>query len=94
MRVSVDADLCSGCGCCVETCDVVFTHLDPAGQDVGVAHVKQDGRIFPAGVAADVPPDHEAAVILAAEECPGEIIAIEYTGTPGDRPIRSAPPRG
>lgn len=81
MTVSVDADLCSGCGCCVALCDSVFTHLDPDGHDVGVSHVQQHGRVLPPGAAADVPPEHESAVIVAAEECPGEIIGIEYTGT-------------
>lgn len=93
MTVSVDADLCSGCGCCVALCDSVFTHLDHDGHDVGVSHVQQHGCVLPSGVAADVPPEHEAAVILAAEECPGEIIGIEYTPTfDADRHHRVGPP--
>jgi ferredoxin len=79
MTVSVDADLCSGCGCCVALCDSVFTHVDPDGHNAGASHVQQQGRVLPSGAPADVPPEHEAVVILAAEECPGEIIGIEYT---------------
>ncbi|MGH2556147.1 MAG: ferredoxin [Actinomycetota bacterium] len=71
MTVSVDADLCSGCGCCVALCGSVFTHLDPEGHDVGVSHVQQHGSVLPPGAAADVPPEYEAVAILAAEECPG-----------------------
>jgi hypothetical protein len=48
--------------------------------------------VLPPGAAADVPPEHEAAVILAAEECPGEIIWIEYTGTFDGSAYRIRPP--
>ena len=92
MTVSVDADLCSGRGCCVALCDSVFTHLDPDGHDVGVSHVQQQGCVLPSGATADVPREHEAAVILAAEECPGEIIGIEYTGTFDGSADRIGPP--
>jgi ferredoxin len=76
MRVSVDADLCSGRGCCVALCPDVFTHLGPEGDDVGVSHVREGTRILPPAETAVVPPEHEAAVVRAALECPGEIIAL------------------
>ena len=92
MTVSVDADLCSGCGCCVAQCDSVFTHLDPEGYEVGVSHVQQHGTVLPPGANADVPPEYEAAVMLAAAECPGEIIQIGNTGSSPDRRDRMGPP--
>ncbi|MGH8993633.1 MAG: ferredoxin [Acidimicrobiia bacterium] len=92
MTVSVDADLCSGCGCCVALCGSVFTHVDPEGHDVGVSHVQQHGSVLPPGAAADVPPEYEAVAILAAEECPGEIIMIGYTDSSTDRRNRIGSP--
>ena len=76
MRVSVDADLCSGCGCCVALCPAVFTHLGAQGEDVGVSHVIEGTRVLSPGETAVVQPEQEAAVVRAALECPGEIIAV------------------
>jgi ferredoxin len=74
VNVWVDSDLCSGCGKCVEAAPEVFVHID------GLSHVKQaTGAILGSMVVATVPVKHEAAVIYAAEECPGEIIMIEIT---------------
>jgi ferredoxin len=39
VEVSVDAELCSGCGTCEEICPAVF-HVDEA---VGVSHVMDPG---------------------------------------------------
>ncbi len=76
LEVWVDADLCSGCGCCVARCPQVFTHVGPEGIDVGVSHVLDGRRVLPSGEAAVVPAELEAAVIIAALECPGEIITL------------------
>ncbi|KPJ48328.1 ferredoxin [candidate division TA06 bacterium DG_26] len=61
MRATVDADLCTGCELCVETCPDVF---EMEG-DVAVAKVD------------DIPEDAEECAKQAAEECPVEAINIE-----------------
>lgn len=61
MRVSVDADLCTACELCVETCPDVFEI------EGDTAVVKVD----------DVPEDAEDCARQAAEECPVEAITIE-----------------
>lgn len=61
MKVSIDEDLCTGCGLCEETAPDVFEMPDE------IAKVKIDV----------VPSDSEDAVRQAAEECPVECIAIE-----------------
>ena len=61
MKVSIDEDLCTGCGLCEETAPDVFEMPDE------IAKVKVDV----------VPADSEDAVRQAAEECPVECIAIE-----------------
>jgi len=63
MKVTVDPDLCSGCGLCVDTCPEVF-ELD---EEENVAQVLVD----------EVPEDAEEYVQQAAEECPCEAIEIE-----------------
>ena len=78
MKVSVDADLCSGCGCCVATCAAVFTHRDEEGTDVGVCHVRDGSRVSRSAELVEVPGEQESAVLAAARLCPGEIIAV-YT---------------
>jgi len=85
MRVSVDADLCSGCGQCVATCPSVFTHRDEHGADVGICHVLDGGAVTPSGEVVEVPARHESAVLSAALDCPGEIIAV-FSDAPLGRP--------
>ncbi len=61
MKVAVDAELCTGCELCTETCPEVFEMKG----DVSVAKVKV------------VPEDSEDCARQAAEECPVEAITIE-----------------
>ena len=61
MRVSVDENLCSGCGPCSEICPEVFEIRDD------VARVKVKG---------DVPADLEDGCREAAENCPPGAIII------------------
>lgn len=61
MKVSVDADTCTGCELCVDTCPDVFEMKD------GVAAAKVDV----------VPPSAEDACRDAAGNCPVEAIKIE-----------------
>lgn len=76
MRVSVDADLCSGCGCCVVTCPAVFTHRDEEGIDVGICHVHDGSSVSRSAELVEVRAEQESAVLAAALLCPGEIIAV------------------
>ena len=61
MKAVVDADLCTGCELCVDTCPEVFEMAD----DVAVAKVDP------------VPADAEDAAQEAADTCPAEAITIE-----------------
>lgn len=61
MKVKVDADLCTGCELCIDTCPEVFEMKD----DVSVAK------------AEDVSSDLEDDVREASEDCPVEAIIIE-----------------
>jgi len=61
MKVSIDAELCTGCGACVDDVPDVFDMGDET------AEVKQ----------ADVPAGLESAVKQAAEDCPAEAIIVE-----------------
>ena len=61
MKASVDADLCTGCELCTQTCPDVFEMEDD------VAKVKGD----------DIPADAEDCAKQAAEECPVEAIKVE-----------------
>ena len=61
MKVKVDADLCTGCELCVDTCPDVFEMKD----DVSQAKVE------------DVPENLEDEVREATEDCPVEAIIIE-----------------
>ena len=63
MKVTVDEDLCTACGLCVDTCPEVFE----LGDDDDVAQVKVDV----------VPEEFEELCEQAAEECPSEAIIIE-----------------
>ena len=62
MKATVDADTCTGCGICADTCPEVF-EMD----DDDIAKVKAD----------PVPPEAEESCQQAADECPVEAIAIE-----------------
>lgn len=61
MKVSIDAELCTGCGACADDVPDMFEMGDE------IAEVKQ----------ADVPADLEGAVSQAAEDCPAEAIIVE-----------------
>jgi ferredoxin len=63
VKVTVDEDLCTACGLCVDTCPEVFD----LGDDDDVAQVKVDV----------VPEEFEELCEQAAEECPSEAIIIE-----------------
>lgn len=76
MRVWIDQDLCTGDGLCVDHCPDVFTQLDD-----GIAYVVEDGVVLndpgSAGSLARVDAKNMAAVVLAADVCPGECIFID-----------------
>jgi ferredoxin len=61
VKASIDAELCTGCELCVETCPEVFEMTDD------VATVKVD----------EVPAGAEDSAQEAAEDCPSEAITIE-----------------
>lgn len=60
MRAKVDADVCTGCELCTQTCPEVFSMEG----DVAVAK------------SGDVPSENEDSCRQAAEECPVEAILI------------------
>ncbi|MHC4983385.1 MAG: ferredoxin [Planctomycetota bacterium] len=62
MKAIVDADLCTGCNQCVETCPEVFEMGD---DDVAVV------------IADEVPAEAEETCQQAADDCPAEAIIIE-----------------
>jgi ferredoxin len=61
MKAVVDADLCTGCELCVDTCPDVFEMED----DVAIV------------IADPVPGDAEDDTTEAAESCPAEAITVE-----------------
>lgn len=71
LQVSIDSDLCSGCGLCVEIAPHTFEHVE------GLSHVKQDGIVLESMKPARILPALLPSVIEAANECPGEIIFVE-----------------
>ena len=62
MKACVDAELCTGCGPCVDICPEVFEL-----NDEGIAVVK----------VSPVPSDVEDSCREAADNCPTEAISIE-----------------
>ena len=76
VRVWIDQDLCTGDGLCLDHCPDVFVQLED-----GIAYVAQDGRPGNepggSGSLALVPGRLHNAVVLAADDCPGECIFIE-----------------
>jgi ferredoxin len=61
MKVSIDADLCTGCGTCSDDVPDVFVLNDE------IAEV----------IVSEVPADLEDTVQQAAEDCPVEAIIVE-----------------
>jgi ferredoxin len=61
MKVSIDADLCTGCGLCTDSLPEIFEMKD----DLAVV------------IQADVPADKEAEVQEATDDCPAEAIIVE-----------------
>jgi ferredoxin len=61
MKVRVDAELCTGCGVCVDTCPEVFELRD----DISVVLV------------GEVPQEHAEAARDAADSCPTEAITVD-----------------
>ena len=76
MRVWIDQDLCTGDGLCVDLCPDVFVQLED-----GIAYVAERGEPLNdpggGGSLADVPMRDFAAVVQAADVCPGECIFVE-----------------
>ena len=62
MKAIVDADTCTGCGLCVDTCPEVFEF-----NDEGLAEAKT----------ATVPEDQQDACKEAADGCPVDAITVE-----------------
>ncbi|SHF08041.1 ferredoxin [Caldanaerobius fijiensis DSM 17918] len=62
MKVTVDQDLCIGCGACIDTCPEVFDWNDD-----GMAQVIVD----------EVPEDVEELARQALDDCPVEAIKEE-----------------
>ncbi len=61
MKVSIDEDLCTGCGLCTDSLPEIFEMKD----DLAVV------------IQADVPEDKEDEVQEATDDCPAEAIIVE-----------------
>ncbi len=61
MKVSIDADLCTGCELCTDSLPEIF-------------EMKDDLAIV---IQTDVPDDKEAEVQEATDDCPAEAIIVE-----------------
>ena len=74
-RVWTDPELCNGCGNCSRIAPSIFK-LNDAG--VSVVHLK-GVEMAEEGVSGRELEEHEVApAIQAVEECPGEIIVVEW----------------
>lgn len=71
MKVALDDDLCSGCGCCTNICPEVFGRSEQ-----GLAVVLENDVPQPGIEPVEVPPEHWQQTFKAALHCPGEIIYI------------------
>ena len=63
MRITVDAELCSGQGRCYTVCPELFTSDD-------------EGFVAQRGEVLDVAPEHEKAARLAVASCPEGAISV------------------
>lgn len=76
VRVWIDQDLCTGDGLCVDHCPDVFVQMED-----GIAYVAERGAPLNdpggSGSLAEVADRDIAAVVQAADVCPGECIFIE-----------------
>jgi ferredoxin len=61
MKACIDADLCTGCELCVQSCPEVFEMADDVAEVIGDS----------------IPAGSEDSAKQAAEECPVEAIKIE-----------------
>ncbi len=64
--------MCSGCGRCVKHAPDLFGHADD-----GLVRVRIGETLLNIMEEAPVPKDREHAAVLAAEDCPGEVIYID-----------------
>lgn len=74
MRVWIDQDLCTGDGLCTDHCPDVFVLLED-----GISYVHHPGKAPEGGGSSSVvsvAPQHEAATVAAAIDCPGECIFL------------------
>jgi len=91
LRVSVDQDLCTGDGLCVQYAPDVFEFdID------GLAYVKDTGgdlQVAP-GARVEVPANLRLDVIDAARDCPGECIHVTRAadGVPVAGPLAESDP--
>ena len=69
-RVSVDQELCIGCGLCEETLPEVF----------------RVGDFTASAVSGPIPAEHTESLLIAARDCPVEAIALERTGETSGKP--------
>ena len=76
VRVWIDQDLCTGDGLCTDHCRDVFVILED-----GISYVRDSAQVAndPGGASClvQVARHNEAAVVVAALDCPGECIFIE-----------------
>jgi ferredoxin len=76
VRVWIDQDLCTGDGLCLDHCPDVFVQLED-----GIAYVRDETGTGNdpggSGSLAWVIDRNHQAVIVAADDCPGECIFIE-----------------
>jgi len=92
VQVWIDQDLCTGDGLCTDHCAEVFVLLED-----GISYVRDAAKSLvdhdPGGRASlvPVPSGFEAAVVHAADDCPGECIFLEADPVDSLEPIDSGP---